>query len=173
MPVPIFFLKAELDVAELIVLGFKDITTADEVVPQLQQLQSEGLLQLDDWARVIRRQDGKIEVRQAASPTGAIASGGALLGMLVGFLFLAPLAGLVVGGATGALIGHFADFGIDDQFIKDIGNQLTPGSSALFLYVLEVTTDKVVDRLKPFEPSILRTSLSHDAEERLRAAVQA
>jgi uncharacterized membrane protein len=36
-----------------------------------------------------------------------------------------------------------------------------------------VTPDKVVERLKPYAPSVLRTSLSHDAEERLRAAVQA
>jgi uncharacterized membrane protein len=158
--------------AELIVLGFKDTTKADEVVPQLQEMQSEGLIQLGDWARVIRREDGKIEVRQAADATGAGAAGGALLGMLLGLIFLIPLAGLVVGAATGALIAHFADFGINDQFIKDVGSQLSPGTSALFLYVVEVTTDKVTERLRPYEPTVLRTSLSHDAEERLRAAIE-
>jgi uncharacterized membrane protein len=158
--------------AELIVLGFKGTTKADDVVPQLQAMQGEGLIQLADWARVIRLEDGKIDVRQAENLTGAGAAGGALLGMLLGLLFLMPLAGLVVGAATGALMGHFADYGISDEFIKDVGNQITPGSSALFLYVVEVTTDKVVERLQPYEPTVLRTSLSHDAEERLRAAVQ-
>jgi uncharacterized membrane protein len=158
--------------AELIVLGFKETTTADEVVPQLEVLQSEGLIQLADWARVIRREDGKIEVRQAANTTGAGAVGGVLFGALIGLLFLMPLVGLAVGAATGAIIGHFADYGISDQFINDVGNQITPGSSALFLYVVEATTDRVIERLKPYEPTVLRTSLSHDAEDRLRAAME-
>jgi uncharacterized membrane protein len=136
-------------------------------------MQGEGLIQLADWARVIRREDGKIEVKQAENVTGAGAAGGALLGMLLGLLFLMPLAGLVVGAATGAIIGHFADYGISDQFIKDVGNQVTPGTSALFLYVVEATTDRVVERLQPYGPTVLRTSLSHDAEDRLRAAMQA
>jgi uncharacterized membrane protein len=157
---------------ELIVLGFKDTTKADEVVPQLQAMQGEGLIQLADWARVIRREDGKIDVRQAENLAGAGAAGGALLGMLLGLLFLMPLAGLVLGAATGAIIGHFGDYGISDQFIKDVGNQITPGTSALFLYVVEVTTDKVTERLQPYQPTVLRTSLSHDAEDRLRAAMQ-
>jgi uncharacterized membrane protein len=159
--------------AELIVLGFKDATKADEAVPQLQAIQGEGLIQLADWARVIRREDGKIEVRQAENITGAGAAGGALLGLLLGLLFLMPLAGLVVGGAVGgAIIGHFADYGISDQFIKDVGNQITRGSSALFLYVVEATTDRVIERLQPYGPTVLRTSLSHDAEDRLRAAME-
>jgi uncharacterized membrane protein len=159
--------------AELIVLGFKDTTKADEVVPQLQTMQGEGLIQLADWARVIRREDGKIEVRQAENITGAGAAGGALLGMLIGLIFLMPLAGLVVGAATGAIIGHFADYGISDQFIKDVGNQITPGSSALFLYVTRVTRDRVIERLRPYDPTVLQTSLSHDAEDRLRSAMEA
>jgi uncharacterized membrane protein len=159
-------------VAELIVLGFKQMGTADEVVPELQQLQSEGLIELADWARVIRRGDGKIEVRQATSTAGVGAAGGALWGMLFGLLFLMPLAGLAIGAATGAIAGKLADFGIDDKFIKDLGNQITPGSSALFLYVVQVTPDKVIDRLKPFEPTVLRTSLSQDAEDRLREAME-
>jgi uncharacterized membrane protein len=157
---------------ELIVLGFKDTTKADEVIPQLQAMQGEGLIQLADWARVIRREDGKIDVRQAENLAGAGAAGGALLGMLLGLLFLMPLAGLVVGAATGAIIGRFGDYGISDQFIKDVGNHITPGSSALFLYVVEATTDRVTERLQPYQPTVLRTSLSHDAEDRLRAAMQ-
>jgi uncharacterized membrane protein len=161
-----------LVVAELIVLGFKNQSTADEVVPQLQTMQAEGILSLADWARVIRREDGKIDVRQAASTAGAGAAGGALLGMLLGLLFLMPLAGMAIGAATGAIAGKFADYGIDDKFIKELGNQIKPGTSALFLYVVQATPDKAIDRLKQYEPTVLRTSLSHDAEERLRAAMQ-
>jgi uncharacterized membrane protein len=158
---------------EIIVLGFKDMARADEVVPQLQSMQGEGIIQLADWARVIRRPDGKIEVRQASSTAGAGAAGGALFGMLIGLLFLAPVAGMAIGAVTGGIMGKFADYGISDKFIKDVGNQITPGTSALFLYVAQVTVDKVVERLKPFEPTVVRTSLSEEAEQKLRSAMQA
>jgi len=157
-------------VPELFVLGFSEMGKADEVIPEVQAMQREGLLDLADWARVIRRPDGKIDVRQATSTTGAGAAGGALWGMLFGLLFLMPLAGLAIGAITGALMGKLSDYGIDDKFIKEVSNQVTPGSSALFLYVVRATGDKVVDRLKPYNPNLIRTSLSADAEEKLRAA---
>ena len=93
--------------------------------------------------------------------------------MLIGLLFLMPLAGMAVGAVTGAIMGKFADYGIDNNFIKEVGKQITPGTSALFLYVVRVTPDKAIDRLRRFQPTVLRTSLSEDAEARLRSAMQA
>ena len=158
--------------AELIVLGFTDPDRADQVVPEVMAMQREGLMDLADWARVIRRPDGRLDIRQATSTTGAGAAGGALLGMLFGLLFLMPVAGLAIGAATGAVAGKLSDYGIDDKFIKQLGNQITPGSSALFLYVIRVTGDKAIERLRPYEPTLLRTSLSQDAEDKLRASMQ-
>src|SRR5262245_23097605 len=99
--------------AELIVLGFKEMGTADQAIAQLEQAQREGLISLSDWARVIKRPDGKIETRQATNMAGAGAAGGALWGMLFGLLFLMPLAGLAIGAATGAIAGALSDYGID------------------------------------------------------------
>jgi uncharacterized membrane protein len=158
--------------ADLIVLGFKDTNKADEVIPQVQAMISESYIEVADWARVIRREDGKIDVRQAQNLPGESAVAGALLGMLIGLLFLMPLAGLLAGGATGAVLGHFSDLGIDDTFITDVGRHITPGSSALFLYVTRLTEDRFIERLRPYEPTVLRTSLSHDAENRLRASIE-
>lgn len=158
--------------ADLVVLGFPTMSAADEVIPQLDSMQREQLLQLADWARVIRHDDGKVEVRQAHNTAAAGAASGALWGMIIGFIFLAPLAGALVGGAFGALSGALRDYGIDDTFIKDLSNQIKPGTSALFLYVMSATPDKVADRLQSYEPTLLHTSLSRDAEERLRAAIQ-
>jgi uncharacterized membrane protein len=159
-------------VPQLIVLGFPNMQTADEVAPQLNAMQREGLIELADWARVIRREDGRVDVRQGTSTTGGGAAGGALWGMLFGLIFLMPLAGMVIGGATGALMGKLADYGIDDRFIKDLGKQISPGTSALFLYVNRATTDKVIERLRQYQPTVLRTSLSQDAEDKLRAAME-
>jgi len=159
-------------VPELIVLGFSESTTADQVIPEVEAMQRENLIQLADWARVIRREDGKVDVRQGTSTTGAGAAGGALWGMLFGLIFLMPIAGLAIGAATGALAGKLADYGIDDKFIKELGKQIQPGTSALFLYVVQATGDKVVDRIRPYNPTLLRTSLSDEAEAKLRESLQ-
>jgi len=159
-------------VAELAVLGFKDTTTADEVIPELQALQREGLLQLEDWARVIRRADGSIDTRQMTNTAGVGAAGGALWGLLFGLIFFMPLAGVLVGAGMGAIFGKLADFGIDDNFIKDVSKQITPGTSALFLYLKQSTTDRVLDRLSRYQPTLIRSSLSQEAEDQLRAAME-
>jgi len=160
-------------VAELIVLGFKDMATADAAVDEMEQMQKEALISVADWARVIRRQDGKVDIRQAHSGAAAGALGGTFWGLLFGLIFFVPLFGVVIGAAMGAVGGALTDVGIDDKMIKSIGNQIVPGSSALFLYVIEATGDKVTDRMKHFQPEVLRTSLSIDAEERLRHSLAA
>jgi uncharacterized membrane protein len=160
-------------VPDLIVLGFKDTFKADEAITEMEQLQREGLLSVADWARVIRDENGKTSIRQGANTAAAGALGGTILGLLFGLIFLMPLAGAAIGAVTGAIAGKFADVGIDDKFIKSMGNQLTPGTSALFVYVIQATADKVIERMARFQPEVLRTSLSEDADERLREALQA
>ena len=40
---------------------------------------------------------------------------------------------MAVGAAAGALAGSLADYGIDDDFIKNVREKVTEGTSALFL----------------------------------------
>jgi len=147
--------------------------TADEAVIELEQMQKEALISIADWARVIRRADGKVDIRQGNNPTAAGALGGTFWGLLFGLIFFVPLFGVVIGAASGALMGALADVGIDDKMIKSLGNQIVPGSSALFVYVVEATGDKVTERLRRFQPEVLKTSLSNDAEERLKQSLRA
>jgi len=158
--------------SEIIVLAFPEQHGAERVLAEIDRLQREKLITIDDAATVVRGMDGKPKVHQAASLTGAGALGGAFWGMLIGLLFFVPVFGLASGAITGALAGKFTDYGIDDKFIKELGKQLTPGSSALFLYVVRATNDKVIDRLRPYNPTLLRTSLSQDAERQLKAAFE-
>jgi uncharacterized membrane protein len=65
-----------------------------------------------------------------------------------------------------------ADYGINDDFIKDIGRSLEPGTSSIFMLIRRATYDKVLPELKQFGGKILRTSLSKDQEERLRRALE-
>ena len=94
--------------------------------------------------------------------------------MLIGMLFLNPLVGAVVGASSGALSGKLTDIGINDQFMKDLGATITPGTSALFVLVRKATPDKVLEGLKPFagKGRVLQTSLTKDKEEELRAFIE-
>jgi uncharacterized membrane protein len=77
---------------------------------------------------------------------------------------------MAIGAAMGALAGKFSDYGIDDSFIKSVGQKVTEGTSALFLMTSGAVTDKVTDAVKQkgmnFE--ILSTNLSKEQEEQLR-----
>lgn len=101
---------------------------------------------------------------------GAGALGGAFWGMLVGLLFFMPWLGMGIGAISGALSGKFRDYGIDDDFVRRVGDQIQPGTSALFLLAERATVDKLRDRLRSESFEILHTSLSHEQEEALKEA---
>ncbi len=156
--------------SNLIVVNFKDESSAEGFMGEVGKLQREGLLELDDAATVVRSQSGKVKIRQARSLVGEGALGGAFWGMLFGILFLVPVLGLAVGAATGALAGKAADFGIDDEFIKEVGEKVKPGNSAIFLLVRSAQADKAIEHLKKFNGEIIHTSLSNEQETKLKEA---
>jgi uncharacterized membrane protein len=166
--------------SDLIAVGFKGEDIADQVLNKLQAMQKDYLIDLADACVVVRDQAGQVHLKQAVNLTrvGAAAGGlrGAMWGTLIGLLFLNPLIGLAAGAAvgagTGALAGRLSDFGIDDQFIRSVGSTIEPGSSALFVLVRSVTADRVLPELRPFEGTVLRTSLSNEQEARLQQALQ-
>jgi uncharacterized membrane protein len=165
--------------SNLIVLDFDGIHTADEVLNKLRSLQKEHLIDLEDACVVERDKDGKVHIKQAVNMTalGAARGGsmGALWGTLVGLLFLNPLAGMVIGAAagagTGALSGSLIDYGINDDFVKKLGETIPVDSSALFVLVKSVTEDKVLAEIEHYKPRVLKTSLSNEDEAKLKAAL--
>jgi uncharacterized membrane protein len=94
--------------------------------------------------------------------------------MLIGLLFLNPLLGAAIGAGAGAISGKFSDLGLDDKMMKDVGQSLKPGSSALFVLLRQVTADKVLDGLKQFagKGKVYQTSLDKDDEKTLREALE-
>jgi uncharacterized membrane protein len=154
--------------ADLVVFAFDNEKGALEARDALIRMQKQQLIELEDAAVVVRPLEGKPKVKQVTSLTGAGALGGAFWGMLIGLLFFAPWLGLAIGAVTGALAGGLTDIGVDDKFIKEVGDTIEPGHSALFILVRKVTPDKVVEELKKFNPTVLQTSLSEEDEAKLR-----
>jgi uncharacterized membrane protein len=156
--------------SELIVLAFPTESGAFSMDDAIHQLKKEELMTLDDAAVVIRKPDGKIKVKQATHLVGVGMVGGAFWGMLIGLFFWMPWLGLAVGAVTGALLGATTDYGINDEFIKEVGATIKPGGSALFLLISKWTEDKALERLSKFNATIVRTSLTKEEEEKLKAA---
>jgi uncharacterized membrane protein len=154
--------------SNLVVLAFDDENGAFALRDKLISLQKQHIVALEDAAVVIRKQDGKVKVKQVNSLTSAGALGGAFWGMLIGLLFWAPWLGLAIGAVTGAIAGKYTDVGIDDKFIKEVGGQIEPGHSALFLLVQSATTDKLMEEIKDFNATVIQTSLSEEQEAHLR-----
>jgi uncharacterized membrane protein len=157
----------------LVVLGLDSPAKAEEVFDLAGDLAKQELLQLQDAAYAYRDAKGKVRIHQAVSLTGAGAASGALWGTLIGMLFLMPVAGLAIGAGTGALAGKLADVGINDDTIKQIGSQLEDGKAAVFLLARSATVDRVIDAIKPYNPTVIQTNLTKDREEELVKALQA
>ena len=136
-------------------------------------LQKQQLITVEDAAIMWRDTDGKPKLAQLNDMTGAGALGGAFWGMLFGLLFFIPLLGLAVGAAMGAIAGIMSDVGIDDKFIKQVGESITPGTSALFLLTSHAVLDKVLEQTKDLKYEVLQSNLSQDDEDQLRAAIGA
>jgi uncharacterized membrane protein len=146
---------------------------AENVLSTLEQLQKEELIQVHD-AAIVTYPEGarKPRTKQLHSLVGSGALGGAFWGLLFGLIFFIPLLGLAIGAATGALAGSLTDVGIDDDFIKRVREEVTPGTSALFLMTSDAVQDKVREALAPYTAGaeLIHTNLTNEQEQQLRHA---
>jgi uncharacterized membrane protein len=99
---------------------------------------------------------------------GSGATYGMLWGLLFGLLFFVPVFGMAVGAGLGALMGKLEKSGIDKEFQSQVRDMLQPGTSALFLVVEKVTPDKAVEALSKYGGTVLKSSLTHEAEQELQ-----
>ena len=157
--------------ASLTVWKFDTADGADQALAKVESLSKQQLITVQDAAVVSWPQGkSKPKTRQAANLAGLGALQGAFWGMLFGLLFFIPFFGLAVGAAMGALAGHFTDYGIDDDFIKEVRAKVTEGTSALFLLSADATVDKVRDAFKGTKMELIQSNLSAEQEAQLREA---
>jgi len=158
--------------ATLSVLKFNDPYGAERVMVTLQGMQERQMITLEDAAVVSWPQGNKKPTtHQLHSTSGAGALGGAFWGFLFGLIFFVPFLGAAIGAGMGGLTGSMADVGISDDFIKQVREKVTEGTSALFALTSEATApDKVIDELKHYDFEIISTNLPEEQEKQLREA---
>jgi uncharacterized membrane protein len=136
--------------AELVSVGFDNPQEADRVLTELVRLQREHLIDLEDAVVAIRQPDGRVNLKQSINMIGV---------------------GAASGGLSGALSGSLVDYGIDDNFIRQVAETLQPNTSALLVLVRKAQPEKVLADLSRFRGRVLRSSLSPEQEARLQAAL--
>jgi uncharacterized membrane protein len=158
--------------SNLVVLTFDDTHQAGEAFEALKKAQSSGYLKIDDAAVIVKQESGKVDIKNQLDTgvkKGAVAGG--LLGLLLASVFF-PLAGLAIGAIGGALVGKALDLGVDQKFVRDVTETLTPGTSALFVIGSSTHPEAVLAVLRPFQGTIYQTSLPTESMEALHEALK-
>jgi len=159
--------------SHLIVFAMPTLDGAYAMRDALDDLRAFELVDVKDAAVVEHLPDGGVRIRQAFDLIGAGALGGVVWGALIGLIFLSPWLGMAVGGIAGAVAGKFTDIGINDNFIREVGQQVRPGDSALFLLIDNWEGSKALRLLADFDAEIIRTTMPAGEEARLRAFLAA
>ena len=160
--------------SNLFVLTFKGEKKAAEVLTELGSLQKQNLIKLEDADVAVKDQKGKVKVTQTLEKMqkGSATIWGGFWGLLIGLIFGGPIFWALFAGLLARFFAKGVDLGIDNTFIKEVGDALEPGDSALFMLVIEAVEDKVLEDLKQFGGKLFSTSLSAEDEEKLRKALE-
>ena len=162
--------------SDLIAVAFDNEFKAERVRLDLLQMQHEHLVDLEEAAALIHKKDGNVKLHHVTHFTVPVALGGGFVGCLIGLMVLNPalaFLGIVTGAGLGAVIGSLKEVGIEEKFMEDLGSHLKPGTSALFIVAKKAKPEAILEELKRFRGKVLQTSLKHDDEDKLRAALEA
>ena len=162
--------------SDLIAVAFDNEFKAERVRLDLLQMQHEHLVDLEEAAVVVHKKDGKVKLLHVTHFAFPFALGGGFVGCLAGLIVINPalaLFGLVAGTGLGAAIGSLKEVGIEEKFMKDLASHLKPGTSALFIVAKKAKPEAILAELKRYSGKVLQTSLKHDDEDKLRAALDA
>lgn len=154
--------------ADLVVLGFRAESTAQVALSAIDLLETEGLVSLEDLALVTRRENGHIDVKHAHHRAAKGAATGAVAGVIVGAMAAIPVFGLAVGAAAGAALNRIGHIGIDERMVERMAGALSPGSGHVLMMVDDADDAKVVERLAPYEPHLVVTTLPEERVASLR-----
>ena len=157
--------------SEFIAITFDDADTATAALGSVRSLEHENEIHVRDTAVVTKSADGKVSVKNEASSgteTGALVGG--ILGAMLFLIF--PLAGLLGGAIVGGLIGRAVSPGVDGGFVKEVGDDLPAGGSALFVLIDAEHVDLLIGSLRRYDGRVRQTTLDGEAEQALEDALK-
>jgi uncharacterized membrane protein len=157
--------------SQLVVITFDDTEQAGQALGSIRQVEKAGQLKIKDTAVVVKDAEGKVHTRNevsGATETGAVVGG--VIGGLVTFFF--PPVGAALGAAGGAAVGALMNEGVDGNFVREVQEDLKPGSSALFIVAGDGRFDAGISALEPYRGTLRQTSLDSETEEALRRALE-
>src|SRR5689334_19028362 len=131
----------------VIVVSFAEDSSAYEAFTNLKELDEQSQVSIKGAAVVQRGDDGHIVTKDSVDDnqlTGTVTGG--LIGLLLGILG-GPF-GVLIGGATGLLIGSLYDMDdVDDtdSVLAQISTAIRPGQTVVLAQV-EEQSDEVVDK---------------------------
>lgn len=160
-------LRAELrekHASNLTVIIFNDELKAEEARRRLLDLQRQGFIELEDALVVVKGQDGKTKYHGMHRPVRKGGLAGSITGLIVGSIFFSPFLGAALGAVTGAVSAVLTEIKFDDQFMKDLSQKFTPGSSALFTLVRKADPERVREAFVGFGGKVLVNSVSRERE---------
>lgn len=158
--------------SNLVVITFDNMDDAEKAHQSLIKGKQQGALSIDDSAVVVKDAEGKVQVKnQVSHGTWTAAGVGGLLGLIIGGIFF-PIGGLILGLGGGALVGKLLDTGVDGKFVKQVGEEIKPGTSALFLLTSHENQAAELAILRQYQGKVLQTNLSTEAEENLKKALK-
>jgi uncharacterized membrane protein len=155
--------------SDLVAIAYDNLETAQQVAANAAEAQKAHTIDLEDMVIVERQADGKVKLHQP-SMAAAGAVSGALWGGLIGLIFFVPFVGMAIGAASGAAAGKMSDYGVDDNFMKQLGEELGEGKAAVVFLVRRVSVDKVLPEIK-IPGKVIQSSLDNDTEQRLSDAL--
>ena len=148
---------------QFLAVTFDGADDAEAALKSIRSVEHANKIGLEDSAVVRKDADGKVTFHNEASSsteTGAVV--GAVLG---GLLFVVFPLGVIAGAAAGALVGRAASGGIDGGFVKEVGEDLPNGGSALFLQLKDGDPGTLVGVLGEFHGRVRQTSYDDDIEK--------
>ncbi|MGY8710679.1 DUF1269 domain-containing protein [Bradyrhizobium sp. 18BD] len=158
--------------SDLVAIVYPSEAKAEEVRQKILKLQKEYLIAIQDAVIAVKTEDS-VKLNQLVNTTMMGAASGSFWGLLIGLVFLNPLIGVALGAGAGALGGALTDFGIKDQFMKDLAAKVKSGDAVLFLLIKSMTADKVLNEIKDAGGTVLKTSLDEKKEQHLRDTLAA
>jgi uncharacterized membrane protein len=158
---------------ELFIASFTGENGADASLKDFQAAHRAGAIDLIDAAVIVHTADGKVKFEETADPSGKKwAKRGAIAGGVVGLIFPPSIiVSAAVGGGAGGIWGKIRDKGFKDEDLRELGEGLPPGSSAIIVIAEDRMIEQLERGLAGYE-RIARHAVSADAAAAIVAEVE-